>query len=152
MPSRKGVHFKKNWLNRQGLQFLEILTQAEQEVWNTQEGLFETLSNKFRPQHNETIKSCHYCKLTIQNSENAGEWMGRLRIAATECNYQEIHRLLKEWFINGLNDDSMLVELIHELTAIRDKGAVSSSLVLLWVRWVEAQKIQTTFLSNLQAN
>ena len=45
----------KNWLGRQGLQLLEALTQAEQEAQNT-EGLFETLSRKFKPQYNETIK------------------------------------------------------------------------------------------------
>ena len=37
----------KNWLGRQGLQLLETLTQAEQGASNAEEGLFETLSNKF---------------------------------------------------------------------------------------------------------
>ena len=34
----------KNWLSRQGLQLLETLTQAEQELCNADKGLFETLS------------------------------------------------------------------------------------------------------------
>ena len=46
----------KNWLGRKGPQLLGSVTQAEQEVCDT-EGLFEILSNKFKPQYNETIKS-----------------------------------------------------------------------------------------------
>ena len=45
----------KNWLGRQSLQFLETLTQAEQEASRNIEGLFEILSNKFKLQHNEII-------------------------------------------------------------------------------------------------
>ena len=53
----------QNWLDRQGLQLLESLTQTEQEACNTEEGLFEKLSNKFTPQYNETIKSLKFHKL-----------------------------------------------------------------------------------------
>ena len=52
--------------------------------------------NKFRPQFNEMTKSLQFCKLSKQTGENAGEWMGRLRLAATECSYKEIDRQLKE--------------------------------------------------------
>ena len=44
----------KNWL---GLQYLETLSTVEKEMCHTLEGLFETLSNEFKPQYNETIKS-----------------------------------------------------------------------------------------------
>ena len=47
----------KNWLGRQGLQLLESLPQTKQEVGNKEEGLFEMLNNKFKPQYNETINS-----------------------------------------------------------------------------------------------
>ena len=40
----------ENWLGRQGLQLLETLTQAEQEACNDEEGLFEKLNKKFKPQ------------------------------------------------------------------------------------------------------
>ena len=43
------VSIMKNWLDRQGLQLLETLTQAELGVSN-EEGLFKTLSNKFKHQ------------------------------------------------------------------------------------------------------
>ena len=33
------------------------------------------------------------------------QWVGRLRMMATECKYKELNRHLKEQFINGLNDD-----------------------------------------------
>ena len=44
------------------------------------------------------------------------EWMGRLHVAAPECNYRELDRQLKEEFIHGLNDRCMLDEIIRELT------------------------------------
>ena len=69
---------------------MEMLTTAEKETCNTLEGLLETLCNKFKPQYNETIKSLQFRKLYRYENENVEEWMGRLCIAAVECNYQEI--------------------------------------------------------------
>ena len=71
---------------------------------NTLEGLFETLLNKFKPQYNETIKPLQFRKLYRYDGENVEEWMGRLHVAAVECNYQEVNRQLKAPFIHGLND------------------------------------------------
>ena len=50
----------KNWPGRKGLQLLESLTQAGKEVCNTEEGLFEMLNSKFKPQYNETIKPLQF--------------------------------------------------------------------------------------------
>ena len=36
------------------------------------------------------------------------EWVGRLRIQGAECKYKEPDMHLKEHFINGLKDDSMI--------------------------------------------
>ena len=47
------------------------------------------------------------------------EWMGRLRIVAAECSYQEADRQLKEQFIHGLNDKDMLGAIIKEFTSIK---------------------------------
>ena len=46
--------------------------------------------------------------------------MRRLRIAVAECNDKEIYRQLKEQLIHSLNDDNMLIDIIHELTTIKD--------------------------------
>ena len=46
----------KNWLGRKDLLLLETLTEAEQEKCETSKGLFQTLSNYFKPRYNETIK------------------------------------------------------------------------------------------------
>ena len=56
-PQTDKLALVKNWLERKGLQYLETLMTMEREMCNTLEGLFETLSNKFKPQYNETIKS-----------------------------------------------------------------------------------------------
>ena len=77
---------------------------AEKETCNTLEGLFETLTNKFKPQYNEMIKSLQFRKLHRYDDENVEEWIRRLWVAAVECNYQEVNRQLKEQFIHGLND------------------------------------------------
>ena len=72
------VAIVKNWLDRKGLQFLESLTNEEKVVCSTLEGLFHILTNKFRLQFNETIKSLQFCKLSRQDGESTEEWMGRL--------------------------------------------------------------------------
>ena len=48
-PETDKLAVVKNWLGRKGLQYLETLTTVEKEMCNTLEGLFQTLSNKFKP-------------------------------------------------------------------------------------------------------
>ena len=139
----------KNWLGRKGLQFIESLTHVEKEKCNTIEGLFETLTNKFRPEFNEMIKSLQFCKLSRQSEENAGEWMGRLRLAAKECSYKEIDRQLKEQFMHSLNDTDMLSEIIWELTKIQENTEVTSEKVLCWAKRVKTQRTQSTIMKSL---
>ena len=85
-PQADELALVKKWLGGKGLQYLETLTTAEKETSNTLEGLFETLTNKFKPQYNETIKSLQFRKLYRCYNENVGEWMGRLWVAAVELN------------------------------------------------------------------
>ena len=59
-PQAVQIAIIRNWLGRKGLQFLETLTQTEQDKCNTVEGLFATLNNKFKSQYNETIKSLQF--------------------------------------------------------------------------------------------
>ena len=62
-PQTDKLVLVKNWVSRKGLQYLETQTTAEKETCNTLEGLFETLSIKFKPQYNETIQSLQFRKL-----------------------------------------------------------------------------------------
>ena len=73
-------------------------------------------NNKFNSQYNETIIFLQFHKLILQAKENTEEQMGRIRVAAIDCNYKELDRQLKEQFIHGLNDSDMLAEIIRELT------------------------------------
>ena len=50
-------------------------------------------------------------KLGRQTNKNPEEWVGRLQLAAVECNYKEIDRQLKEQFIHGFNDNDMLEDI-----------------------------------------
>ena len=107
------------------------------------------LANKFKPQYNETIKSLQFRKLYQFENENVEEWMGRLCVAAVECNYQEIDRKLKEKFIQSLNDKYMLKEIIEELTTAKDDEHITSGGMLAWPKRVEVQRAQATVLNTI---
>ena len=70
--------------------------------------------------------------------------MGRLHMAAVQCNYQEVDRQLKEQFIHGLNDKYMLEEIIKELTTTKDDDHITSGGMLVWAKRIEVQRAQTT--------
>ena len=75
--------------------------------------------------------------------------MGRLCIAAVECNYQEVGRQLKEQFIHGLNNKCMLKVIIKELTGTKYDDCITSGGVLAWTKRVKAQRAQATVLNTL---
>ena len=60
MSQNRKIAIIKNWLGRKDLQFLETLTQTEQERYHTKGDLFTTLKNKLKAQYNETIKSFNF--------------------------------------------------------------------------------------------
>ena len=88
-----------------------------------------TLNKKCWPQDNETIKSLQYCKVSENSSENAKEWMERLKIAVAECKCKEIDMQSKEQFIHGPIDNRMLLEILHKVTAIKDASVKTSEQV-----------------------
>ena len=148
-PERDKLAVVKNRLGKKGLQYLETLTTAEKEMCNTLEGLFKTLSNKFKPQYNQTNKLLQFRKLYRYDEENVEEWMGRLHIAAGECNYQEVDRQLKEQFIPGCNDKYMLEEIIKELTVTKNDDHITSGGMLAWAKRIEVQRAQAAVLNSL---
>ena len=91
-----------------------------------------------------------YWKLSRQSNKNAEQCMGRLRTMAAECKYKELDRCLKEQFVNGLNDDVMMVEIIFELTSMLDTSSVTSKQVFAWTRRVEAQRMQAAMPDSLK--
>ena len=139
----------KNWLGRRGLQFIDSLTQEEKQACKTFEGLCSIFVEKFHPAFNETIKLLQYRKLCRLDGENAEAWMGRLRVAASECNYKECDRQLKEQFINGLGDKDMLDEIIKELTKRNSNDPSSSEDILRWAKCMEAQITQAIVLTKV---
>ena len=66
-----------------------------------------------------------------------------------ECNYREVVRQLKEQFIHGLNDKSMLDEVIRELMAKNNREQTMSKDVSGWARRIKAQWAQETLLSHI---
>ena len=105
----------RNWLGHKGLRFVETLNGKKQEKCQTCFGLLKVLSAKFKMQHDETIVSLQYCKL-VREEESAEELMDHLIIKANKCEYKERDGSLKEQFINEINDDDMMTEIIRELT------------------------------------
>ena len=119
-PQTDKLALVKNWLGRKGLHYLDTLTTTEKETCNTLEGIFNTLTYKCKLQYNKTIKLLQFRKLCRYEDENIEEWMGRLWVAAVECNHQEVNWQLNEQFIYGLNDKCMLEEIIKELTTTKN--------------------------------
>ena len=79
--------------------------------------------------------SLQYCKLSRQGNEIAGEVMGRLRVKAAECKYKEKYMHLKQQFINEINDNILITEIIKEIWAIKDTNTISSEQEVLWAKW-----------------
>ena len=79
-------------------------------------------------------------KLSMQSDWVAEEWMGKLRIKTGECIYKETNRILKEQFINGLNDNSMTREIIKELTPLSGMSSATGNQILAWAKRVKAQR------------
>ena len=127
----------KNWLRRKGLHYIESLTEGEKEACVTLQGLIDTLAKIFRLQYNETIKSLQFRQLCRYEGENADEWMGRLRVVVAECSYKEIDHQLKEQFIHGLNNKTILDKIIRELTTKSINDQMTSEEVLIWAKGVE---------------
>ena len=88
-------------------------------------------------------------KLCRYEDENVEESIGRLCIAAVECNHQEVNRQLKEQSIHGLNDKSMLEEKIKEMTTAKNDDHITSGGVLAWAKRVEAQRAKVAVLKTI---
>ena len=61
-------------------------------------------------------------------------------------------RHLKERFINGLNDDGIIVEIIYELIPLSDMAVATSEPALVQPKTVAAQRDQKPILSSLKEN
>ena len=70
-PQAELLAMVKHWLGRKGLKVIALLMSEEKDMCSTLEGLFKLLTNKLRPQFNETIKSLQFCKLSRQDGVNA---------------------------------------------------------------------------------
>ena len=92
---------------------------------------------------------CSLEKCIEFEGESTEEWMGRLCMAAAECNYKEIDQQLKEQFIHGLNEKTMLEEVIRELTARNNDEQTTSKGVLAWAKRIEAQWVQAAILNDI---
>ena len=66
---------------------------------------------KLIQQHNESILSLQQCNLIRKQKEDV-EWMGQIRLKATECGYKIRCRGLKEQSINGISDEEMMTKII----------------------------------------
>ena len=62
-------------------------------------------------------------------------------MSATECNYKEIARNLKEQLMHSLNNSDMSIKIIRGLTKIEDNENIRSEQVLVWAKRVKAQKV-----------
>ena len=61
-------------------------------------------------QRNNTVITKY--KLHRKYDNSIQEWMDRVHIKATECNYKEYNIRLKEHFINSIDDEEIMQEII----------------------------------------
>ena len=78
MNDTEKVPIVKNWLWRVALQFIQTIMTLEQEACKTVERLFDTPSEKYKPQYTETILLLQNCKLIRHSEKSAEEWIGRM--------------------------------------------------------------------------
>ena len=63
--------------------------------------------------------------------------MGRLHMKATNFQYKEYHRRLKEQIRNSPDDENIITEIFKELTAMKDTSEVGRKKVLMWTQRAE---------------
>ena len=88
---------------------------------------------------------------------NSGNYVEKIRkmqksewgIAATECNYKELDRQLKEQFIYGLNHKEMIGVIIKKLTTIKRNDTIKSEIIWTWAKSVEAQRAQVALMKTI---
>ena len=80
----------------------------------------------------------HYniCKLAEKQTENMKTWIGYLEIKAKKCDCKEKDRSLSEQFINGINDNDMIIKILRELKAIKKTSEMINEQVLCWAKKV----------------
>ena len=66
--------------------------------------------------------------------------MGRLRSKVTDCLCKEYDRRLKEQFRNGIDDKSIIAEIIKEIMALKDSSEVRMFIVVPEGRGTESTK------------
>ena len=90
-----------------GLQLIKTLNDNKQDKFKNSTGVFKVLNKIIQLKHKEAILSLQYCEVMKWQSESAGEWMGYLRIRASQCEYEEKDRRLKEPLLNGIGDKKL---------------------------------------------
>ena len=72
--------------------------------------------------------------------------MGCLSVKANECEYKQREKRMKEQFINELNYNKIITEIIKELTTIKKTNEITGDQMLSWTKRVEAQTAQKAIL------
>ena len=120
----------KKWLGRETASNSNIYKFWERGLQKSRRSVYYA-RRKIQTVAQNIILSLQYCKLKRKSRESVQEWMGRLHIMPY-CKYQEYDRRLKEKFINGLNSEAIIAEIIKELISLKDTSEVSSEHVLMW--------------------
>ena len=81
-----------------------------------------------------------------RTNKNAEEWMGHFRIKAMNVNIKKKIEDWKKQFIDGINKDNVMTEIIWQLTAVKKTCKISSEQVLAWARGVEVQRTQKVII------
>ena len=75
--------------------------------------------------------------------------MGRLWTRSADCEYNEYNWRLNEQFIHGLDNKSMICEILREISALEDTDDTTSEWLLKWALRLEAQEVKKV-LNNIR--
>ena len=142
LNNEKKVSIIKNWLGREELQFIQTPTNAEKDTCKSATGLFNVLKEKFRLQHNKMVLLLQHW---TQENESTQEWMGRLCIKPTECNYKGHNKRLKEQLIHYIDNKS------PKNVWLKNTQEIYSEQVLMWTQSSEVQRAQKKVLDDLKS-
>ena len=96
------------------MKFIKMLTSAAEDISENVKGLLNMLSEKFKPQLSDTVLPLKCCKLRRDAGESKEEGIGK---KSNRVKVQRNLRLTKQ-FINGINNHTMIAEIIKELTVL----------------------------------
>ena len=139
----------KKLLGRECLQLIQIFTDLEIEVMQCSRRITFHLRWAIQATPHWNHKVLAILKLKRKSQGSSKGRIDRWEIKVPNCKYKGYDRRLKEHFINGLDDETIIAEFIKNYSLERCQWC-EQKLVMIWTQKVEAQMTQKEMLNNIR--